>query len=121
MNREIKKDLEFPPIDPLDERLTQLLYSFGPGSSVAGFGLSAISWPELKAWVELTKEKVSPWQADALFQMSRAYCSAFTAAAKEETQPPWGTEEVLEKRKASSADALKSGFRSLMKQQKKRG
>ena len=115
-NRERNPDLQYPAVlDESDEILTRLLYVVGPAKST-GFGLTGISWPDLKAWSDLTRIRLAPWQAEILIIMSRGYASEFSAASSEKyTDPPWADEETLEKRAAAVPDILRTGLRSLMK------
>lgn len=40
----------------------------------AGMGLVSISYSEIKAYVELTGEMLSPWEVTMIRRMSEAYC-----------------------------------------------
>lgn len=113
-NRELSPDLKFPPLlDESDEWLTSVLYTLGPAVGT-GFGLSSISWSEMRAWCELTGTRLASWQAEGLVLMSRAYVGEYNEASRVTgSHAPWTDDEGEEKRQESVADTLRSGLRAL--------
>lgn len=59
------------------------LFQVGPATST-GFGLAPISWQELSAWADAMHEKITPFHAECLMTMSRAYVGEYNKASQNE-------------------------------------
>lgn len=66
--------------------LTRQLYQVGPATPT-GFGLTAISWHELAAWAGAMHERLTPFGAECLMLMSRAYTGEYNRASGKEASP----------------------------------
>ena len=81
-----------------------------------GFGVTGISWAEIKAWSDLTMTRLQPWQAEAIKIMSRAYANEYESSSGDKpTDPPWADEESMVKRVDNMTDTIKTGFRALIR------
>lgn len=112
--RELNPDLEFPPLlDDADEVLTGLLYTAGPGAGT-GFGLGPLSWSEVRAFRDLTAMPLTPFEAEAIVLMSRAYVSEHNQASRSQgCFSPWTDDE--EARQATVSDTLRAGLRGMVR------
>jgi hypothetical protein len=64
-----------PPVEsvPAGSYLIEALFAAGPSMSGAMGGEAPLSWSEIHAFMAATSTITEPWEAQALFDMSRAY------------------------------------------------
>jgi hypothetical protein len=71
------------------EFLLDYLWSIGP-STFTGMGAAPISYSELLAWQQMSGIDLSPWEAETLRAMSRAYVGESQRALARDCPPPFG-------------------------------
>lgn len=76
---------------------------FGHGA----MGAVPLTWSEIKAYCELTGVNLDVWEVGVIMRLSRAYVSMLSEAKNPDAEPPYITDEYLEKRKKAAQDAAK--------------
>ena len=101
--------------DQSDHILTLLLHAVGP-VTFTGQGIVPVTWSELHAYCILSSIVLTPWQAQALIMMSRAYgISHHTAAQAKGSEAPWHKPEKAPLKTQNTQDTLLTGLRGMMK------
>lgn len=98
------KDVELPDVG-FDFHITDWLKDLGPLAS-GGMSSAPISWQEMAAWMSLTGWQPSPWEAETLSAMSRAYLAQVEDSNGAKVPPPYmsATAQSAEQRKQVSVD-----------------
>lgn len=116
-------DLSSAPMPPVSagEWLLAWLFTAGPLAS-DGMGARGLSWPELLAWRECTRPMISPWEMEALHQLSGAYASAWHAAEDPGCPAYWVSQETVPldiQRSERAGQSIKAIFGAMAKRNKK--
>lgn len=74
-------------------------------------GLYNQTWQDIKSWSELTATTLTPWEASAIMNMSRAYTMAISEYDCKNSPAPWITEEVNRNEVAKSVRSALRGHR----------
>jgi len=83
-----------------------------------GMGVSAISWSELRNYCELTGTELSPWEAEQVMMMSRAYTASLRRSDDPLMPPPFTAEETddeIQARRAAVVEQMMALKRSRKK------
>ncbi|MEH6775538.1 MAG: hypothetical protein V7668_16560 [Cereibacter changlensis] len=72
--RRLREPLGLPELDG-GQYLVDAMFRLGPTRS-AGMGEAPADWPEIDAFARATGRISEPWEAEALFDMCRAYHAA---------------------------------------------
>jgi hypothetical protein len=111
-----RPELDFPPLEGADH-LIDYLFSCGPTS-----GGEALTFQEIRAWMDLTGRILTAWEAETLRVISAAYASEAFSASDVDRQPPYRATPFA--REAPSredvSDRLKAAFELLERQDKGR-
>lgn len=71
----------------------------GPVSD--GMAITAVSWSEVKAWMQITGTRITPWAARTIREMSTAYANEHREASDNTSRPaPYGGPMTDERRQA---------------------
>jgi len=119
---ELEIDIAAAPMPPISggDWLLAWLFTAGPLAS-DGMGARGLSWPELLAWRECTRPMITPWEMEALHQLSHAYASAWHAAEDPACQAYWVSQEITPidiQRSERAGDAIKAIFGAIAKRSK---
>jgi hypothetical protein len=81
------------------------------GWHARGFnGAEPLSWQEIKAWSDMTRNELAGWEATALRLMSQSYCNwQYRTSADKDIDPPiLPPEEVIAEIQAINAKRFKA-------------
>jgi hypothetical protein len=70
-HRDWRLDSE-PEIPAAGQHLWSWFWDLNSGRQ-SGMGINPLSWSDIKAWEELTRNRLSPWQARVIRSMDRVY------------------------------------------------
>lgn len=84
-------EIHLPPVSSAYEYLISLFSLSGQASST-GYGLSALSWLELKAFIEVNQLELTLYEVEILKKMSEAYCAEYHAASDPKRPAPYKPE-----------------------------
>ena len=73
----------------------------------SGFGLSALSYTDIKAWADLRRIDLQPCEAQLLHSLSTAYANQFNISDKADCEPPYAKMSKEEVRQAELVRKLK--------------
>lgn len=98
------KEVELPDVG-FDFHITDWLKDLGPLAS-GGMSAAPISWQEMAAWASLTGWQPSPWEAETLALMSRAYLAQVEDSSGARVPPPYqsAANRTAEQREQVSTD-----------------
>lgn len=91
--------------------LLEYLFEIGPTMAGAA-GAAAITHQEIAAWQQLSRVRLSPWEAHALRSLSREFVAAAHLAEKADAKAPWLTETTPADR-AAVAQTMRDSLRRL--------
>lgn len=97
---------DFPTIEPYSEWLISIL--LGVGIMNSG---NAITYNDLKSWCYLSGTKLDGFESELLHKLSNIYC-ACVQNYKEESTPPFETEETRINRIKANEAAMKASFQA---------
>ena len=107
--------LEMPDVTNLTYIIEYLLEL---GTSLAsGFGVTPITWTELRSWLELSELQLDSWESNLLISLSRSFCANYTKFDEKDFPTPYVIEEF--DRKAASA-SIGGSLRLLAKRMNKK-
>lgn len=66
--------------------LWQWFLELHAGRGSGGFGPSAISYQDIKAWAELTGHAPTPWDIETIKQLDYAYLAQMATSAKQQAE-----------------------------------
>ena len=73
----------------------------------SGFGLSSLSYTDIKAWADLRRIDLQPWEAQLLHSLSTAYANQFNISDKPDCEPPYAKISKEEVKQAELVRKLK--------------
>lgn len=76
-----------------DGHVAGWLLQVGPLAS-GGMAAAPVSWSEISAWAAMTGHRPTPWEADTLMIMSRAYLAQVQDCNGEAVPAPYARVEV---------------------------
>ncbi len=71
-----------------------MLHEIGPAKHSQMGGFVGLDWVDIKAWSELMSHEFEPYEADAIFAMSRAYANEFARSNDKHTTNPLDGEQA---------------------------
>lgn len=71
------------------------------GPVLDGMAITGLRWVDIEAWKNATGERLTPWGARALRQMSMAYADEFRRTSEDKKRPPPYVGPVTEDKRAS--------------------
>ena len=84
----------------------------------SGFGITPLTWTEIKSWCEVTQTELSSWEATMVMSLSRHFSSSFNKFDEKDFPTPYMVEE-FDREKASKT--IGGALRLLAKRVNKNG
>jgi hypothetical protein len=114
LRADMKNDNYMPEMPPVEVGAYLLNWLFDAGPTMpGGMSTSVLTSAELQAWQHNTGNRMTPWEARTLRNLSAAYVAELLEAANPKRSAPWHPEDMPDEDKKATAQSMRESLRSM--------